>query len=235
MFTKICSYLGAVSFVVLSGLFGHIKYEESHVVPPPTLEDMFKNVVAITTTNAYCSGWVLKGSHVVVTAAHCAPDDVTEVLAVDFGDGKQHPFHIQKQGDFKLVDGPDLMTLTTSDDTVVWPAGEAVCKFKPYYGEKLTMFGGPLGFSWAASFGHVSRPSVDLTDLMTMTDTPKFAEHMIQYDGAMWPGNSGGMVVDDEVGCVMGSSELIKTAEPMSGFPDGVKFLTPASDLDKLK
>lgn len=235
MFTKIGSYLGTLAFGLIVCTFLHQLIEINKYTPPPTLEQQFKNVVAITTTSAYCSGWVLKDQHVVVTAAHCAPEDPTEVLAVDFGDGKQHPFYIQKQGDFKLVDGPDLMTLTTSDDTVVWPVGEPVCKFKPYYGEKLTMFGGPLGFSWAASFGHVSRPAVDLTDIMLMTDTPKFADHMIQYDGAMWPGNSGGMVVDDEIGCVMGSAELIKPAEPMSGFPDGVKFLTPISDLEKLK
>lgn len=232
MFTKIGSALGAIAFALLAAIGTHQYVEVHNYVPPPSLEQTFKNVVAITTSSDYCSGWVLKGSHQVVTAAHCAPEDQTAIMNVDFGDGKLHPFHIQHIGDMMAVTGPDLMTLTTNDTTVPWPAGLAVCTFKPYYGEALTMFGGPLGFSWSASFGNVSNPTVDLTDLMTLNNVPKFATNYIQYDGAMWPGNSGGAAVDDQFGCVMGSSDLIRTAAPESGFPDGVKFLVPATDLE---
>jgi hypothetical protein len=119
MFTKIGSALGALAFIAMVSLFGHIYYETSHYVPPPTLEQKLENVVAVTTDSGYCSGWVLKGTHEVVTAAHCAEGlDPTAVLNVDFGDGKKHPFHIQKLGDADDTTGPDIMTLTTSDATI---------------------------------------------------------------------------------------------------------------------
>lgn len=231
MWTKIGSFLGTIAFGALFLLGGHLMYEE-HVAnlqqSPPSLEKQLDNVVAITTENAYCSGWVLKGTHTIVTAAHCAPEDVTSILDVDFGDGTgQHSFHIQKIGDSSLVDAPDVMTLTTNDTTIKWPVGFSLCPFKPYYGESLTMFGGPLGFSKSASFGSVENPDVDLSDLMLGLHKPVFASHMIEYDGSQWPGNSGGPVVDSEKICVIGQAELTKTASPESAFPDGVKFLTP--------
>ena len=229
MFTKIGSFLGAVSFGLIVATFTHQVMEVHNYVPPPTIEQQMKNVVAITTDEAYCSGWVLKGTHQVVTAAHCAPADDTAVLNVDFGDGVKHPFHIQHKGDRNGVTGPDLMTLTTSDTTVHWPAGESVCTFKPYRGEALTMFGGPLAFSWTTTFGYVSQPDSDLMSRVQGLGSPmgKFDQHMIQWDGEMWPGNSGGMVIDSDTGCVMGSAEAIY----MAGENVGVKFLQPASDL----
>jgi S1-C subfamily serine protease len=227
------AFLSFIATVMASTLLtiavgvGHGIYEESKY---PTIEQQMKNVVAITTEGAYCSGWVLKGTHQVVTAAHCAPDDVTAVLNVDFGDGVKHPFHIQHKGDTSFATGPDLMTLTTSDTTIHWPVGEAVCTFKPYYGEALTMFGGPLGFSWTAMFGIVSNPKPDFTRIETEgMEIPKYAHNFIQYSGDMQEGNSGGMVTDDEVGCVMGVAEtaIIQNISR-------VNFLTPASDLKEI-
>jgi hypothetical protein len=206
---------------------GYVEYVHSQYVPPPTIEHQMKNVVAITTSDNYCSGWVLKGTHQVVTAAHCAPDDVTSVLNVDFGDGVKHPFHIQHLGDSNLQDGPDLMTLTTSDTTIHWPAGEAVCTFKPYYGESLTMFGGPMGLSWTASFGQVTNPTPDFTQPEgNGLHIDKYMHHWFQYQGTMQEGNSGGMVTDDQYGCVMGIAET-----SLMQNVSRVDFLTPASDL----
>lgn len=198
-------------------------------------DSMFKNVVEVTTDHEYCSGWVLKGEKEVVTAAHCAPDDITAPLNVNFKDGKKHTFHIKKIGDEAMVTGPDLMVLYTNDTTIDWPTGFAPCTFKPFYGENLALLGGPLGFGYSVTTGKVSKPAVDLTDLMTMVDVPNFAKDLIEYDGALWPGNSGGPAVDVANDCVMGSGELTRNASPDAGFPDGVHFLEPLSELGNLK
>src|SRR5712664_595330 len=75
------------------------------------LKEQMSSVVSVY-SDGYCSGWVLKGSHQVVTAAHCAPEDVTTPVGVDFGDGVKHKFHVQYIGDTSYKKGPDLMTLT---------------------------------------------------------------------------------------------------------------------------
>lgn len=233
MFTKIGALLGTASFLVLMSLGIHVVYEQTKYVPPPTLEQQLSNVVSIYTADGgeYCSGWVLKGTKTVVTAAHCAVDPVA-VLYVDFGDGKPHPFHVQKLGDANFETGPDLATLTTKDTTVNWPAGLAVCTFKPYYGEALNLIGGPLAYDKTISFGTVSKPSRAFEDHAHLGSS---ADDLIQYDGQLLPGNSGGPAIDAELGCVMGSGELIVPAMPDFPYPYGLNFLTPISDLAKLK
>lgn len=228
-------FLGSVllsAALTLSVIVGHAFYEESHYVPPPTLQQEIASTVAITFADGYCSGWVLKGSHTVVTAAHCNEGgDNTQIFGVDFGDGKQHPFHIEKLGDNNFVQGPDLMTLTTSDTTVPWPAGLAVCTFKPYHGEAINLIGGPLGYSWTTSFGKVSYPDRNLDDDEAVQGP---YGHFIQYDGALVPGNSGGPAIDAAIGCVMGVGEMY-TGRVMNGIPFLLNWLTPAAELSDLK
>jgi len=198
----------------------------------PSIPQQLANVVSITPQEGeYCSGWVLKGSHTVVTAAHCSPDDMTSVINVDFGDGVNHPFHIQYLG--KDTEGgahlPDLMTLTTNDDSIKWPVGFEVCKFEPYYGEALQLMGGPLGRSKTVSWGHVSNPNRDVS-----SEDPDYGSY-IQYDGAMFPGNSGGPAIDMEHGCVMGSSDFMQPMHVGSvPIPVGLNFLTPMSQLKEI-
>jgi S1-C subfamily serine protease len=233
MFTKIGSFLGSVAFAVLVALSCHAEYEVVQQVQPPSLEQQLGNVVSIYTADghAYCSGWVLKGTHTVVTAAHCT-DDMIAQLFIDFGDGKPHPFHVQKYGDSNWKIGPDLMTLTTNDATIHWPAGLGVCPFKPYYGEAVNLVGGPLAYEKTLSQGHISNPSRDMNDKIPNTT---YAGAMIQYDGVMLPGNSGGPAIDQEVGCVLGVADFIVPVMPDFPYPYGLTFLTPASDLGKLK
>jgi serine protease Do len=237
MFTKIGAFLGTLAFAIMMVAGLHAAYEVHNYVPKqvvvaPTLQDELKSTVAITMEGGYCSGWVLKGSHTVVTAAHCGEGgDPTQLFAVDFGDGKLHPFHEEKIGDSGFKSGPDLMTLTTSDTTVPWPAGMAVCTFKPYYGEYINLIGGPLGYSQSTTFGRVSNPDRNLDD-----DVMGPFGHFIQYDGALEPGNSGGPAIDAKTGCVMGVGEMSHVnANNESGVPFIVSFLTPASELGDVK
>jgi hypothetical protein len=207
--------------------------------PPPTIADNIKNVVAITIDDQYyCSGWVKKGTHEIITAAHCADGSPSEqVFEVDFGDGKKHPFHEKKVGDANLFNGPDLMILYTSSDEdkkIKWPVGFDTCHFPVYYGEPLELFGGPLARSGSVFFGRVGNPSVDLSD--QMDGAPTFAKHMIEWDGEMFPGNSGGPAVDVEHNCVVGSAEMSQRADHgMGQNPMGVNFFTPISDLERIE
>ena len=206
----------------------------SHDSQPPILDQYVNNTVSVTSDGGYCSGWVKKETHEVVTAAHCADGlDNTAVFNVDFGDGTQHPFHIRRKGDEQLVQAPDLMTLYTNDVTIKWPVGFEVCQFQPYYGEDLVLIGGPLEISKSLEFGKVANPDVNVTE--SLTPDAKYGMHLIEFNGEMWPGNSGGPAVDLKEGCVMGSGELAKlVSDGMTYYPMGVNFLTPMGDLNKM-
>jgi len=201
-----------------------------HYFPP--LQKQLDSVVSVTMDLGHCSGWVLAGTHTVVTAAHCQEGQAVPAspYVVDFGDGKPHDFVIEKKGDGEnFATGPDLMTLKTTDGTINWPKGFPVCKDPAYYGERVHLMGGPLAQSKTISFGTVSNPSRDLTD-----DLGKFAT-FVQYDGVMLPGNSGGPAVDDVHSCVVGVAELALKADRSSNVPFGLNFLTPAKSLELIK
>lgn len=238
MFTKIGSILGSIAFGIMLAIGLHISYEESHhtkVITPPTLVQQLNSTVAIQTIGgSYCSGWILKGTHKIVTAAHCveATDVVQPVFVLFEGDEKVRIFHVEKRGDENLQTGPDLMTLTTDTytaSTINWPAGLAVCTFKPYYGEALNLIGGPLAFSSTITSGKVSNPDRNMDDSVRST-----FGHFIQYDGALMPGNSGGPAIDATTGCVMGVAEMLFAKEE-SGQVFDIAFLTPITYLTNLK
>lgn len=215
--------------VIVSGCF-------TVVAPSPTqrVVNQLENIVAVTTDQGYCSGWIKKNTHEVVTAAHCAEGiDDTATLNVDFGDGKLHPFHIKHKGDPEFTTNPDFMVLYTNDKTIKWPVGFEVCQFKPYYGEEVILMGGPLSFSKSLEYGRVANPSVDLSTIVGKTAT--YSKHLIEFNGEMWPGNSGGPALDVHYGCVIGGGGLVKLASSDGfGAPVGVNFLSPASDLSKV-
>lgn len=234
MFTKIGSALGALAFAIIAALGVHAYAESPNVVTSPTLEQQLGNVVAIQTLGGdYCSGWILKGTHTIVTAAHCVEaQDVVQPVAVLFeGDETIRIFHVQKRGDSELLQGPDLMTLTTDTQTqaaIKWPTGLSVCTFKPYYGEALNLIGGPLAFTSTISFGKVSNPDRNMDDATRST-----FGHFIQLDGALMPGNSGGPAIDSTQGCVMGVAEMLMATEVNNQVFD-LAFLTPITELEKL-
>jgi S1-C subfamily serine protease len=199
-----------------------------HTNPGPSkLKEYLANVVDVLPGGGYCSGWVKKATHEIVTAAHCAEGLAdTAVININFGDGLPHPFHIKRRGDAALANAPDLLTLYTNDRTINWPVGFEVCKFAPYYGEELILMGGPLAFSKSLEYGRVGNPDVDVSEVLSGA---KYSKHMIEWNGIMWPGNSGGPAVDIKHGCVIGSGELAKLVDSYSSV--GVNFFTPMSDL----
>lgn len=234
MFTKVWKSFVTVVCLLVVASFTHqmIEVHRMNQNVLPSIEEQLQSVVTLTTgMENYCSGWVLKGEHKVVTAAHCLPnDDPTASVLVDFGDGKPHVFHAEKVGDKFWTRGPDLMVLTTNDTSIKWPTGFEVCKFKAFYGERLRLLGAPLGIANSATTGMVSNPLTALKEDIGVAPWNK----LIEFDGQLIPGNSGGPAVDIEENCVMGSAEAIRNVAPESGVPFGVNFLTPISELTDL-
>ena len=192
-----------------------------------TLAELQSSTVSITMADgATCSGWVLKGSHKVITAAHCVETDngIYSVMQVDFHDGTgKHLFMPSKVGDI-TGEKPDLAVLEPlPKEKIKWPEGLSVCPFKPYYREPLLMFGDPLGFPQAISGGYVSNPA---QKVVGAREAP-----YIQYDGALSPGNSGGAAVDVEYQCVIASADAL--IQSYSG--SAINFLEPADRLSELK
>lgn len=176
-----------------------------------------------------CSGWVLEGSHNVVTAAHCLEGGQVKA---DFGDGKYRKLKAVKIGDMSYETGPDLAILTPEDDTgITYPVGLKTCTKPVQIGDPLALLGSPLGIRNNASFGHVSNTAVDVSDVAT--GNPDFLKHFIGYDGQLFPGNSGGPAISLNDGCVVGVAEFIIGANQMSNY--GINGLTPIGDLAKLQ
>lgn len=181
------------------------------------LQKLQKSTVSVDSDGGRCSGWVLKGTHTVVTAAHCKGDN----MKVDLGTGKYYPLTVTKMGDEDWHGGPDLMTLTSNDPQVPWPDGLPICPFPAYYGEELALFGQPLGVKNEILFGRVSLPAHSVSD-----------RTFIGFSQSVYPGNSGGAAVDLEQKCVMGVADFIQTVQP--GLAYGLNFLTPANQLTEL-
>lgn len=229
-------FVGLVSLLSVVGCSHVPTYEE--LTYPAALEAKLESVVSVYPAGGgYCSGWVLKGTHEVVTAAHCA-ENTEEVLDVDFGDGTKHPFHVKYMGSRMMTTGPDLMVLyggSEAQGTIDWPIGFEICPFNAYYGEQVLLMGGPLGRPKTISFGRIGNPSTDVGNLINKEvtrDIPRFAK-LIEYNGQMFPGNSGGPAVDVYHNCVIGTSELVQLADG-GGFgstPFGINYLTPTSSL----
>lgn len=189
-----------------------------------SLQELQASTVSINMgTEGTCSGWVLKGSHKVVTAAHCMPSDPKVPITVDFHDGTGiHSFTVDKVGEPEGTK-PDLMTLVPADKSVVkWPEGLSICGFPAYYMESVLLFGDPLGFQQVITAGRVAQPAQKLP---TIRDLP-----YIQYDGSLSPGDSGGPAVDVKEQCVIGSADGILN----SYAGDGLKFLEPAARLKEI-
>jgi len=219
------------SILVLAGLHMYVNPQKMEPVKTPSVVSLQQSVVEITLLGEVCSGYVLKGTQEVVTAAHCLPDDDTAVLQVKFqGDNSPHPFHVKKKGDHNFANGPDLALLYTNDTTIKWPVGLPSCSKPGALGDPLAMFGSPLGTSNNVSFGHLSNVAVDLTERL---DGAPYAKNFIGYDGQAMPGNSGGPVVNLDTGCVVGVAEAILGANQVSNY--GVNLATNINELGKIQ
>jgi Trypsin-like peptidase domain len=224
------------SIAILTTLFaGCSMAPAKHIGNDDLLRSIQKSTVYIRVddpegsgAHEWCSGWVLKNTHTVVTAAHCEGPNP----AVDFGDGVYHPFTISIKGDRSWKTSPDLMTLVTADSTIKWPLGLSVCAFPAYYGEPLVLYGAPLGIKGSMTFGLVGNPSKVDNDF---DKNDGVTRPFIQWDGKGLEGNSGGAAVDLDNQCVMGVMDYGHLSSPQSGSDYGISFLTPASQLGELK
>lgn len=196
----------------------------TNLPPIPTVVEMQQSAVTITTDEGTCTGWVKKGTHRVVTAAHCVPDSNT--VNVDFGDGIQHRFQAKYKGDANNATAHDVATFTTEDANIKWPVGLSSCTFKPYVGENLAAIGDALALGTAVTFGQVGKTLIDFHEKSGY----KYDNDYIGYTGNLYHGMSGGPVVDVKAGCVMG------IVEGGVGASEGTSYsvVTPITDLESV-
>ncbi len=232
IYNAVCQIL-AVALCVFATGCGYLALTTPE--PAALLESNLQNVVSVTTDSGYCSGWVKTDTHEIVTAAHCGDGTSSQIFDVDFGDGVKHHFHIKYLGDESLTAATDIMVLyTTSEEQhkIKWPKGFNLCNFKPYYGEEVELYGGPLGRAKSIFFGRIGNPDVDIS---AMLGKAPFTSHMVEYDGEMFPGNSGGPAIDIRHNCVMGSAEVVQREDHGLGTSSwGVNFFIPGSDIEKV-
>ena len=214
--------------VFISLGFVYLLSSYSEYLKENALMNELSSVVTVYRGERNCSGYVLAGTHTVVTDAHCVEElaKVGDPVDVQFSNSEfKVPFYIAKIGDPKYENDPDLMLLYTKED-IVWPEGLPICDFKPYYGELLHIVGAPLDKSKTMAWGRVSRPERDLSDQLG-----KYAK-LIQWDGTLILGESGGPAIDDYYKCVQGVGALA-TVYDSEGHSFALNYLIPAIQVQK--
>ena len=217
-FNKLGSALGAVAFIALTACAYH-QYSEVQSLNanrPPTLTQLQDSVVKVETQYGICSGWIDKKSHKVLTAAHCFDYQDGDAI-VTFNNGEQHLYHTEKITTDPSATKTDHATLVQKNATelIKYPVGLPICAHKPYYGEPIVEMGNPLNVDKVMYFGNIANPDSELG---------------IITDLSMFPGNSGGPIIDENEGCVIGSSELGQLAAPGSGIPYGINYAAPVDN-----
>lgn len=189
----------------------------------PSLTTLQDSVVRLDMSDGSCSGWILKGSNKVMTAGHCFEGSKTngpvEAL-ITFNDGHVAKYQVSKLGDASSV-LRDFAVLVPEGDPGKLPAGLAVCKDAPYYGEPIVLMGSPLGVNKVMFFGEVANPSYKTYD----GDPFKDVAGGVVINSQMFPGNSGGPIMDMNTGCVLAQAELL--LEPTSGIASGIAVGIP--------
>lgn len=202
LLTKAGALLGAVAFATIATAGYHQYTEVQKYAPPPTLEHLLTSVVKVEAGGSICTGWVLKGTDEVVTAAHCFEfDPKASGAIIHFSDGSQAIFAVVAISADPSDDMHDWAVLKlNSGAKVTMPEGLAVCTSAPHYGDPVVVIGAPYNVYPSMTFGRVQNPSYhgDNTDV---------SQGALLIDVKILPGNSGGPVIDPLSGCVMGTAE----------------------------
>lgn len=215
--TKLGVVFGYLSFAALLGCAYHMHDQatKANENAPPTLATLQDSVVRVQSTTGICSGFVLAGTHKVVTAAHCF-DFAAGQAIITFNDQHQELYHTETVSTDPSDPISDRAVLVPDQDAgVKFPVGLNICKAAPAYGDPIVMMGSPLGIDQVMSFGHIGKPMDG--DLGIIIDI------------ALMPGNSGGPVIERDTGCVVGTAEMIHLAVPGSDVPLGVNYAIPVT------
>ena len=212
--TRLGAFLGVISFSVLVACAGHIQYETTHQPPMVSLLRLQDNVVSVRTEVGLCSGWIDKTTHKVFTAAHCFDYHKGDAI-VTFNNGEQHLYTTEKVSEDQMDSKTDhaILVQKNHEEIIKYPEGLPICHYKPYYAEPLVEMGNPLGVQQVMYFGSVANPN-----------TPDG----IVVDITMFPGNSGGPMIDMNEGCVIGASEMARVA--VQDVPLGVNYAAPVDN-----
>src|ERR1700744_3962299 len=209
---KVGAFLGALSFAALAATSYHQKVEVDYINThqPPSLQQLLNSTVKIEAGGTICSGWVLKGTNKVVTAGHCFDFDPSVVNSpnvgalVTFGDGSQGMFKVEKIQTDSQDDMHDWAILSPSAmGSFKVPAGLAPCTDVSKAGDAIVIIGAGLDYWPEFNFGYISNPD------FAGGGAAFGPKHLVILDAKVLPGNSGGPVIDQALGCVIGTAEEI--------------------------
>ncbi len=192
----------------------------------PALTDLQDSVVRLDLPDGgSCSGWVLKGSNKVMTAAHCFETADPKVhgtsAKITFNDAHTAQYHVTKMGKADSV-LQDFAVLAPDGEAGRIPEGLSVCTSEAHYGQPIVAMGYPLGVDRVMFFGQVANPVYHATE-----EFSKDLEGAVVFSGQMYPGNSGGPIIDIETGCVVAQAELL--VQPAAGAGSGIAVGIPIS------
>ncbi|MEN0111420.1 MAG: serine protease [Planctomycetota bacterium] len=159
------------------------------------IESVEPSVVQVRTTRSIGSGFVIDPRGLIATCWHCV-DDVTNASVV-LADGSTLPV----VGVRARRPQCDLAILEVSPDDHLKPL--ALANEPPRKGERVVVFGSPVGLSFSVSEGRISA-------VRTMREVRQVARHLrgggrlklahdcdvIQFAAISMPGHSGGPILD---------------------------------------
>src|ERR1700743_3242987 len=196
--TKVGSLLGTIAFAIMMvGTYHAVTEVQASTNPDSSLTILQDSIVRLDMPSGeICSGWVLKGSNKVMTAAHCFssgdPKKKDDASAwVTFNNGTKTSYVVTKMGNYNTILRDWAVLEPVKPGTFQVPAGLPVCKDAPYYGQPVVIMGSPLGVDKVMFFGQVANPSfhahqqeaADLNDLVI-------------FSMQTYKGNSGGPIID---------------------------------------
>lgn len=146
-------------------------------------KDLKKHVTGVGT------GFAIKNGDIIATNRHVI-DNANEIV-VTFSDGRDSPAEL-----IGIDPRRDIAILKIAANLSQAPP-LSFCEEPAFIGESVAVIGNPFGLEQSLSTGVISGLH------RSIAGTPPIV-NMLQTDAAMNPGNSGGPLLDTDLGCVVG-------------------------------
>lgn len=220
MLKKFVKWLIIVSLIAINGCYSSTTQNvntPASLIYADAITNLESNTVAIVTVdhnksvNIHCAGvWV--SDDVIITSAHCVENptfnELLEMLGKDFIE-KHMPEINLKANDIKYIVSSDISNVTNIG--IIHPARNAkvllydkgkdiailhapgapkhtvaiISRDTIRYGDDVHIMGHKIGYWWSYSKGYISKVRIQ-------TGPMQESVKVIQVDGTVWLGNSGG-------------------------------------------
>jgi len=181
---------------------------------PALAPDLFEQTVALVTHTpdgyrAYCSGvWV--GQRYILTAAHCAEDQIVEFLTYDQVAGMPERANTAPRLAFVArVSKADDLALLYTEAGPMHPIAQ-IASDTPQPGAPVLVVGHPSGYWYTLTQGH-------LAQVRTMKNPDDITQTVLHISAPVWFGNSGGPAFDEH-GELIGISSFLARGPNLAFF-----------------